>query len=84
MPSARARRVISRAKRDSESANVSAITVATSLADLAMRARMASWTVIVSPFFRPSFEGAWPAARAETESFWPSFNSPRSSASKTM
>ena len=66
MPSWRALLVMRWAKALSEPATCSAMAVATSLADLVTSARMASRTLMVWPGLRPSFDGAWAAAWAET------------------
>ena len=69
MPSARAVRFMRAAKPATLPPMFSATTTATSLADLVTSARIASSTAIVEPGFRPSFEGGWRAALAETESW---------------
>ena len=83
MPSLRALAVILRAKLRSEPLMFSAITVATSLADLVTRARIASSTVIRWPRRSPSRDAGWRAARAETRSLLSTVHSFDSSASKT-
>ena len=66
IPSARARVVIFSANRPSLPPRRSATTVAASLADLVISARIAWRTVIVSPGFSPSRDGGREAATAET------------------
>ena len=60
------------------------MTVATSLADFVTKARMASRTVMVAPFFSPSLEGVWPLALLETCNFLLRVKRPSFRASKTM
>ena len=66
MPMLRAVRVMRWAKALSLPPMFSATAVATSLADFTTMALMAVSTVIVSPAFTPSFEGATLVARADT------------------
>ena len=66
IPRERALRVIILAKLISVFPSDSATTTATSFADLVMSARIASFTVIDWPRFKPSLDGAIPCARRET------------------
>ncbi len=82
MPSVLALLVMSLANSISVPACASASTTAASLADFVTKARIASRTFILSPFFSPSFDGGMPAARLEALSFWSSFSRPALKASK--